>query len=126
MPAAKRLPIRDYDKNGDEELALSYSDEEGVSHSQSVDQDQSRTASQFEKLEEAIKKDSVRIPITARTSWAISGSLTIEFIIFEETGEKSANISKRTAAFDSIPSTSVEAEMAFSAEGCLSRELELV
>ena len=53
LSAAKRLLIRLYDENGDEMFALSDSDK-GVSHSQSVDPDQSRTATVFEKMEEAI------------------------------------------------------------------------
>ena len=49
LSAAKRLLIRLYDENGDEMFALSDSDEEGASHSQSVDPDQSRTATLIEK-----------------------------------------------------------------------------
>ena len=56
LSAAKRLFIRLYDENGDEMFALSDSEQEGVSHSQSVVPDKSRTTTLFEKLEGAIKK----------------------------------------------------------------------
>ena len=51
LSAAKRLLIRLYDESDDEMSALS--DSEAVFHSQSVDRDQSRTATLFEKLEGA-------------------------------------------------------------------------
>ena len=62
-------------------FALSDS-EEGVSHSQSADQDQSRAATLFEELEGAIKKETECIPKTAQTSRTISRSITNEFEIF--------------------------------------------
>ena len=74
LSAAKQLLIRLYDKM----FALPNS-EEGVSHSQSVDPDQSRTATLFEKLEEAIKKETECIPKTAQTCRTISRSRTKEF-----------------------------------------------
>ena len=48
---------------------------------------------------------------------AISRSITNELQIFDAAGEKTANISKITAAFESIPPISVEAERAYSAVG---------
>ena len=62
LSAAKRLHIRVYGENGDEMIALSDSDVEGVSHSQPVDPDQSRASTLFEKLEGAIKKETECIP----------------------------------------------------------------
>ena len=56
LSGAKRLLIRLYDENGDEMFVLSNSEEEGMSHTQSVDPDHSRTAILSEKLEGAIKK----------------------------------------------------------------------
>ena len=70
LSAAKRLLICLYDENYDDMFALTHS-EEGVSHSQSVDQDQSRTATLFEKLEGAIKTTEC-IPKTVQTGRAIS------------------------------------------------------
>ena len=64
LSAAKQPLICLYDKNGDKMFALSDSDE-GVTHSQSVDPDHSRTAKLFEKLEEAMKKETECIPKTA-------------------------------------------------------------
>ena len=100
------LPSR---KNGDERFALSDS-EGGVSRFLSVDPDQSRAATLFEKLDGAIKKETECIPKSAQSSRAISRSITKEFIIFEATGEKTANITMTTAAFESMPTTSVVAE----------------
>ena len=48
-----------YDEYFDEMFALS--DSKGVSHSQSVDPDQSRTATLFEKLEQYKKKQSASV-----------------------------------------------------------------
>ena len=91
---------------------------ECLTHSQSVDPDQSRTATMFEKLEGVIKKETECISMTAQTSRAISRSITKEFFTFEVTGEKTANITKKkTGALESIPPTSVEVERAFSAVG---------
>ena len=73
LSAAKRLLIRLYDENGDEMFALSDS-EEGVSHSHSIDPDQSRTATLSEKLEGAIKKETECIPKAAETRRAIIGA----------------------------------------------------
>ena len=56
LSAAKQLLIHFYDENGDEMFALSDSEEEGVSQSQSVVPDQSQKAMLFDKLEGAIKK----------------------------------------------------------------------
>ena len=78
LSTAKQPLICLYDKNGDKMFALSDSNE-GVSHSQSVDQDHSRTAKLFEKLEEAMKKETESIPKTTQTSRAISSSITKEF-----------------------------------------------
>ena len=72
LSVAKRL-IRIYDENGDEMFALSDS-EEGVSHSHSIDPDQSRTATLSEKLEGAIKKETECIPKAAETRRAIIGA----------------------------------------------------
>ena len=80
LSAAKRPLICLYDENGDKMFALSDSDE-GVSHSQSVDQDQSRTAKLFEKLEGAIKKEQSASLKQPQTSRAISRSITEEFEI---------------------------------------------
>ena len=55
LSAAKQLLINHYDENGDKMFAL-FDSKEGVSHSQSVDPDQSRTSTLFEKLEGALKK----------------------------------------------------------------------
>ena len=93
-------------------FALSDS-EGGVSPSQSVDPDQSRAASLFEKLEGSIKKETEYIPKTAQTSPTISRSINKEFKKFEATVEKTTNITKITAALESIPSSSVETERAF-------------
>ena len=54
LSTAKRFLIRLYNENGDKMFASS--DSEGVSHSQSVSPDQSRTAMLFKKLEGAIKR----------------------------------------------------------------------
>ena len=56
LSSAKRFLIRLFDKNGDKMFALSDS-EVRVSHSQSVDPDQSRAATLSEKLEGAIKNN---------------------------------------------------------------------
>ena len=88
-----------------------------MSHSQSVDPDESRTSTLFEKLEGAIKEETECIYKTAQTSRAISRSITKEFEVFEATGVKTAKITKTAAALESIPPTSVVAERAFSAEG---------
>ena len=103
LSAAKRLLVRLHDENADEMSSLSDSKEEGVSHSQSHDP--------------AIKKEPQCIPKRAQTSRAISWSITKEFESFEATGEKTANITKTSAALESIPPTSVEVERAFSAVG---------
>ena len=100
-------------------LALSDS-EDGVSHTLPVDPDQSRTATLFQKLEEAIKKETECIPKTAQISRAISRSINKELYTFEATGQKTASITKITAALESMPSTYVDADRAFS------RDLELV
>ena len=63
-----------------------------------------------EKLDGAIKKETECIPKTALTSRAIRKSITKEFEIFEATGEKTANITKITAALES---TSIEAKELF-------------
>ena len=59
--AAKRLLVHLHDDNVDEMFSLSDSKQEGVSHSQSLDPDQNRTARMFEKLEGAIKKQSASL-----------------------------------------------------------------
>ena len=117
LSATKRLLIRLYDENSDKMFALSYSDEEGVSHSQSVDPDESRTATLYVKLEGAIEKDTECIPKTAQTSRAISRNIAKDLDIFIATGKKTANKTQITAVLDSIPPTSVEAERSFSAIG---------
>ena len=66
------------------------SDSEGVSHSQSVNPEQIRTATLFENLEGAIKNKQC-IPKTAQTSRTISRSINKQFEIFEATAEKTAN-----------------------------------
>ena len=106
LSAPKRLLIRHYDENGDKFFALSDSGEE-MSHSQSVDPDESRTTTLCEKLEGAIEEDTECIPKTAQTSRAISRSITKDLDISLATGEKTANKTKITAAFESIPPTPV-------------------
>ena len=77
---------------------MKLSDFEGVFHSQSVDQDQSRTATLLEKFGGAKKEEPECIPITAQTSRAISRSITKELEIVDATGEKTANITNISAA----------------------------
>ena len=69
----------------------------------------------FLEIRGSIKKKTECIHKAAQTSWAISMSITREFEISEVTGEKTVNITKITAALESIPPTFVEAERAFSA-----------
>ena len=53
--------------------------------------------------------------------------MTKNFEIFEATGEKTASIAKKTAALESVPFTSVEAETGFSAMGLfITRHRELI
>ena len=121
LSAAEQCLIHVYDENGNEMFALS--DSEGVSHTQSVDPDQSRTATLFEKLEGTIRKETecisemMRSECTAETNRATSRSIIKELEMFESTGEKTANITKITAASESTPPTSVKAERAFLAVG---------
>ena len=88
-------------------LLYSIQKKEGVSHSQSVDPDQSRTATMFEKSEGANKIETECIPKTAPTSRAISRSET-KNKIFDAIGAMTSNITKITASLESMPPTSVD------------------
>ena len=76
LSTEKRFLIRLYNENGDKMFASS--DSEGVFHSQTVNPDQSRTATLFKKLKAAIKKETECIPKAAQTSRVISRSIAKE------------------------------------------------